>query len=478
MIPVIYGIAIALGAIFSASSCGNGENPRPVTNGRRDGSGGEDANGSHDAADATDVPPTKKDAGPRDAGKDSGHVRDASDDHDAGTIDGGRDSGTDAGRDAGHPDSGLPIIRRGINDNFAKIPCDTLADLDIIGDKLFGLCRTPPLSLFKCQTTTHLESSLCQTVVELPDTVNDRAITPTAHYDIGNGQSLISFSALGAESGIGVFTVNRDEEKVELTYGLHRATYISAGGNIDVTPMFLYGALISQNQLFLATQSYYDVSGDGSPATLGGQIIALPFISEGIVDTDFSHANLLAAGQEVFHLSTLNDNALLAFSNDAGASVREINSTTPPSIFRTDSLGDRPFKTLPNLAHSEDGALAVTVSAQAPWQISVIDLVGRRSAQTATLENITGIVSSIVLSGTHLFVTDSGNPATNNDGQILWMDFTRNVPGAVLKRVAVGQEAGPSAIYDGILYQSISANQGEAPGANPKLVAVDPLLLE
>ena len=334
-----------------------------------------------------------------------------------------------------------------------------------------SVCKQSPLTLFQCPTTENLENSACSAIVNLPETINNRQISPTSHRDIGDNKSLITFTGVGAtanDTSIGVFFVDRQSGNIDETFSFHSRMIISAHGIMETTPILLNDALISQSQLFLATQSLYDVSDDNDPAILSGFIFAIPFTEEGTIDQEPLNMRLLTASHNnALNLIPRSDATCMTINsgirtNDLDETVSsgldEIETPSLPTIVRTDLFDTAEFQPFPNIALSSDKSLAIAASLASPWKLYSIDLIGRRVNQEMTLPETATGVSSIAIAGVNIFVTDPS-------GQMFWFDFTNNLMGGeVSDPIDVASEAGPSAIADNIVYQAVPE----------KIIAIDP----
>lgn len=383
-----------------------------------------------------------------------------------------------------------------VNDEYASLTIGSdrcyPADIDLVEDKLFGVCKFPANKIFSCNPGE--TSGTCGIVADIPLSTDVEGTSldnyPVQLVNLGNNRLLAMYTTDGASPANGLMLLNASTYEVIQHIALGAITMTSGSGPITITPRQPHSALLSpdSNYLYVSTSNFDPSTG----LYERGTIVSLPFLPSPASEFDDEHWSrtsfMFTGGRNAQGMAYINANNIavlnaygdmgeipseLAPGEVAGASIDivDVSTSSTPTILRTMEIGAVKLQNLPELALGSGGSRAAVGSTAVPPVVYRVNLDGAAGVSSAALPvTATGDISSIVYSSStdQLFVTLT-------DGFLYEIAYgTMTLGGSVY----VGYAPGPSVIsaggYD--LYQSIGRPCGVTVD-RPMLVDVDVLAM-
>jgi len=424
------------------------------------------------------------------------------DDHrrrDAGDADGPPPDGPqsiDAGDASAVDGNGVDMAcvqpRNGINDDYAKTifsPLCVAEDLDIIGEKIFGVSGYPLNKVFACQIHSDpMETTICTGAFSI-DTASQpldggapSPNKPQQLVDLGDGQLLVTYKTEGSHPNNFVVIDNSTYALIQ-HIALGAMQYMNGSSVITVMPRPSDAPVFLNDHLFIATENY---NADTQKYERGTVVV----IKRDELDPnkfDLENVSLFFTnGRNPTAIAAKDDHTIVILNANGpastiptpagpgevpGASIDVVDVSQPanPVFLHNIPIGDVELKKLPNLALTADKTMAIVGSDTLPRTIYKVDLSGQNPLQSAKLLNTAGsIIVSIAIS--------QGAPqkalVSLSDGNLYVVDLEAMAD--VGAGVYLGRSPGPSAISsDGrYLYQSVlQANCEEFPEF--RIIAID-----
>ncbi|MDP2599959.1 MAG: hypothetical protein Q8P84_04400 [Deltaproteobacteria bacterium] len=423
-ITLAVGGAVLLTAWIFGSGC-----KATVERPQKDGSSGNDG--------PDDLPA-------EDGGVDGGFpVRDAGED--AGVP----DSGSDAGPDTGDGGDGGPFTREGIEERWARLTQCQIRGLNLIDQKLYGLCEGKPSRLVACPVSQNIEPVVCEEVVSFEEAPFEGEtaleLVPQIHSDVGDGFSVVTFNGAPGDKGA-FFIVDRANKTITDKVALDHWHLISGGGEIDMVFPNPQGAMRFADELLIAFSN--------------GVVFEFPWNENGTINWDTPALYFLNATQKNPSLFLKKDNAnawlvnngSLSENSPAGIDRIDLRDFGAPPAGDTEEIradirpennllvGDVELNRLPALAASPDqGALLL---AGGTLLIAVIPDAAENNIASLDLDGAQNIVS------VQWYATGEKNRAlaTDSAGEVLAVTLENNQPVQLETAVPLEEGLGPSAL--------------------------------
>lgn len=291
------------------------------------------------------------------------------------------------------PDCDDPV-RNPINDMYASLNISSYkcnpTDIDILEDKLFGVCDYPVNQVFTCQIGS--DSGVCRYVAELPmfNEADGTNMHPEQITNLADDRFLVLMSSEGADTRNDMLLLDATNLDASSFSEIQRFSIPSIdigspGHYVTLVPRYLHSALLlEEGENVLITSTNYN---SATGLFERGSMMNLPFyappISEfdrssfGSVTFDFTssrNTQAVAAMDEstVAVLNSYGTDIEIPVPPDTGeisaASIDVYDVTTPiaPSILRTVELGDVKIQDLPEMVLIDGGMRALVASTDDP----------------------------------------------------------------------------------------------------------------
>jgi hypothetical protein len=379
-----------------------------------------------------------------------------------------------------------------VNDEYASLTIGSSrcypADIDLVGDKLLGVCKFPVNSIFSCNLGE--TSGSCGVVADIPLSTDIDGTSldnyPVQLADLGNNRLIAMYTTEGTSPANGLMLLNATTYEVIQHIALGAITVLAGGTPRTIIPRQPHSALLSPdgNWLYVSTSNFDPSTGLYEQGT----VISLPFLPPPAGEFDDEHWSrttfLFTSGRNTQAMAYMNATNIavlnaygdlseipseLAPGEVAGASIDiiDVSTSSTPAIVRTVEVGAVKLQNLPEMVMGSGNSRAVVVSAAVPPVVYRVNLDGAAGVSSVTLPDAAELTSIVYSPSTdHLL-------ATSNNGFVYEIGYGTMALGG---SVYAGYDAGRSEIsLDGTdLYQAVGRPCGYA-FDNPTLVDVDVL---